>query len=90
MKLLPLLQKFLPPRNEMAQPIHLLIAAERRAATICIEFASRSNTLAISPELLESAGLSLRIFFGNNINVSAKPAPFGRQSILIEVPYVVA
>ena len=88
--LLPLLQKFLPPRDETARPIHLLIAAERRDVTICIEFASRSNTLAISAELLESAGLSLRTFFGNNAHVSAKPAPFGGQSILIEVPHVVA
>lgn len=88
--LLPLLQKFLPPRDEPARPIHLLIAAERRDATICVEFASRSNTLAISAELLESAGQSLRTFFGNNVNVSTKPAPFGGQTILIEVPHVVA
>ncbi len=88
--LLPLLQKFLPPRDEMARPIHLLIAAERRDATICVELSSRSNTLTISAELLESAGLSLRTFFGTNVNVSAKPVPLGGQSISIEVPHVVA
>ena len=88
--LLPLLQKFLPPRDEVVRPIHLLIAAERRDATICIEFTAQCNTPPMPEELMESAGLSLSTFFGEGVSVFAAAAPFGGQTIAIEVPHVVA
>ena len=86
--LLPLLQRLLPARDLTAPPVHLLIAAERRLATIHIELTSHANTSPLSEESLETAGRTLRTFFGTSASVSAKPAPFGGQTIAIAVPYV--
>lgn len=88
--LLPLLQTLLTPRGQTARPMHLSITAEQRASRVRIELTGHAALAPPSQQQLHPAVVALRAFFGENVTVVVKSAPFTGITICIEVPYVAA
>lgn len=86
--LLPLLQTLLAPRGKTMRPIHLSITSAQHDSCVRTELTAHTALPPPSSELLLRASVALRTFFGENVTVAAKSAPFTGTTICIEVPYV--
>ena len=88
--MLPLLQTLLTPSGQTVRPIHLSIMAEKHDSRIRTELTAHAALAPPPQEQLLPAIVALRAFFGENVAVVAKYAPFTGATIGIEVPYVAA
>ena len=88
--MLPLLQTLLAPSGQTVRPIHLSIMAEKHDSRIRTELTAHAALAPPPQEQLLPAIVALRAFFGENVTVVAKSAPFTGITICIEVPHVAA
>lgn len=88
--MLPLLQTLLTPGDQTVRPIHFSIMAEKHDCRIRTELTAHAALAPPPEEQLLPAVVALRAFFGENVTVVAKYAPFTGTTIGIEVPYVAA
>ena len=72
------------------RPMHLSITTEQRASRVRIELTGHAVLAPPSQQQLLPAVVALRAFFGENVTVVIKSAPFTGTTICIEVPYVAA